>query len=182
MIAIMPTRLFDLLKSADSFERMLQPGEYLFHLGDPVNALHVVLDGEVQLFRFDRLGHSVALQKATSGDVVAEASLFAETYHCDAIASSSTTCRGIQCKLLRDRFHGDPEFAEAVATHLAQEVQSMRFRAEMLSLKTVAARLDAWEAWYGAIPQKGEWRRLADQLGVSPEAIYRELANRRLRS
>lgn len=178
MIVIMPNGFFDLIKSFSGFERTLEPGEYLFHLGDPIKALHLVLDGEIQLIRFDGLGHSVVLQKATTGDVLAEASLFAGTYHCDAIASKNTTCHSIQRQLLRNRFRGDPDFAEATGIHLAREVQSMRFRAEMLSLKTVAARLDAWETWYGALPEKGEWKNLADQIGVSPEALYRELAKR----
>lgn len=50
----------------------------------------------------------------------------------------------------------------------------------MLSLKTVAERLDAWTAAnQGAPPIKGEWKTVAVEMGVSPEALYRELAKRR---
>jgi len=36
--------------------------------------------------------------------------------------------------------------------------------------------------WNNAkLPPKGEWRNLANQIGVSPEALYREIAKRRQR-
>ena len=62
---------------------------------------------------------------------------------------------------------------------LAHEVQNARLRAETLALKSVAARLDAWIAWNGALPEKGKWTALAGEIAVSPEALYREIARRR---
>jgi len=48
------------------------------------------------------------------------------------------------------------------------------------SLKTVAMRLDGWLAMNeGGVPPKGRWREVAAEIGVSPEALYRELAKRR---
>jgi CRP/FNR family transcriptional regulator, dissimilatory nitrate respiration regulator len=58
-------------------------------------------------------------------------------------------------------------------------VQSARLRAEVLALKTVTARLDAWIAWNGPLPGKGKWMTIAGEIGVSPEALYREIAKRR---
>jgi hypothetical protein len=53
-------------------------------------------------------------------------------------------------------------------------------RAEILSLKTVSARLDAWMDWNGGVlPNKGEWKLVAGEISVSPEALYRELGRRR---
>ena len=46
-------------------------------------------------------------------------------------------------------------------------------------MKTVAERLDAWTAWRGSIPPRGQWVRLATELGVSPESLYREIAKRK---
>jgi uncharacterized protein YjiS (DUF1127 family) len=46
-----------------------------------------------------------------------------------------------------------------------------------MSLKTVKAKLDAWLAWNdGKLPLKGTWKQLADDIGVSREALYREVA------
>jgi CRP-like cAMP-binding protein len=72
------------------------------------------------------------------------------------------------------------EFSNVWSNYLAQELQRSRLRSEILSLKTVAARLEAWIAWNGGnAPEKGEWKLLAGEIGVSPEALYRELAKRR---
>jgi hypothetical protein len=45
-------------------------------------------------------------------------------------------------------------------------------------MRRVSDRLDAWLELHGE-PEKGEWIRVADQIGVSPPALYRELARRR---
>jgi CRP-like cAMP-binding protein len=70
--------------------------------------------------------------------------------------------------------------ARAWARHLAQEVQRARAQAEILSLKTVAERVDAWITLNDdALPPKGYWHQVASEIGITPEALYRELARRR---
>lgn len=179
MIAIMSHRIMDLLGAAGGRERRLRAGQYLFHVGEPVAALHVVQDGEIDLIRHQEGGGAIVLQRAGANDILAEASLFSDRYHCDAIARTPASVRSVLKRPLVRRLRDDPEFAEAWAAHLAREVQSARFRSEVLSLRTVASRLDAWLAWHGAMPPRGDWKQLAFQIGVSPEALYREIARRR---
>ena len=72
------------------------------------------------------------------------------------------------------------DVAAAFSTHLAREVREARMRAEILSLKRVSERLDAWLIWNdNQLIDKGKWRLIAGEIGVSPEALYRELARRR---
>lgn len=66
---------------------------------------------------------------------------------------------------------------ESYQTH-ALEVQAQRASIEIMRLRRVSDRLDAWLDLHGE-PEKGEWIRDADQIGVSPPALYRELARRR---
>lgn len=180
MIDIMSTKLIDLLHAVEGRDVTLAAGAYLFHVDDPVKALFLVLVGEVRLLRNQRNGTVIVLQRARAGAVLAEASLFSDRYHCDAVAASVARMRSMPLAALRAAFRADANFAEAWATHLAQEVQGARFRAEVVTLRTVASRLDAWLAWQGGPPpSKGEWKQIADQIGVSPEALYRELARRR---
>lgn len=179
MIAIMSGSISDLLKSSGGRERVAGAGEYLFHQGEPVLALFVVLDGDVHLIRHQKDGGAIVLQRAGPGELLAEASLFSGQYHCDAVAITNATLRSIPKRQLLDRLRDEPDFAMAWAGHLAREIQNARFRSEVLSLKTIAARLDAWRAWHGEMPPKGEWTELARQIGVSPEALYREMAKRR---
>ncbi|KHA54180.1 Cyclic nucleotide-binding domain protein [Sulfitobacter noctilucicola] len=75
---------------------------------------------------------------------------------------------------LRDR----PDAALSLIKTHAREVQAQRGRIEILRLRRVSDRLDAWLDVHGK-PEKGEWIRVADQIGVSPPALYRELALRR---
>jgi CRP/FNR family transcriptional regulator, dissimilatory nitrate respiration regulator len=98
---------------------------------------------------------------------------------CDAVAVAPTVTRSVRKSAVRARLARNRAFAEAWLAHLAREVQAARTRAEILSLRTVAERLDAWVAARGTFPAKGEWKTLAAEIGTSPEALYRELAKRR---
>ena len=181
MIQIMPDTLFDDLLGSDGHDMAVSKGQSLFHVGDEVAALYVVRSGDIHLIRHQADGGTaLILQRAGPGSIVAEASLFSQHYHCDAIAATTACVRALPMRALRDRFGHDQAFAEAWAAHLAHEVQSARFRSEVIAMRTVAARLDAWLQWnHGVIPAKGEWVRIAGQVGVTPEALYRELARRR---
>jgi CRP-like cAMP-binding protein len=84
---------------------------------------------------------------------------------------------------LKARLAADPGLAAGFAASLAREVQAARLRAELLAMRTVAERLEGWLAWHdAALPAKGGWRDLATEIGVTPEALYREIARRRVTS
>jgi len=172
-------RTFAALVSMATRTRSLSAGEHLFHRGDTVATMHLVSNGQIDLVRHSVAGRAIVLQRAARGDIVAEASLFAEYYDCDAIAAASASALCIPKRIFRDRLRTDPDFAESWTAYLGQEIQTMRFRGEVLSLQTVAARLDAWLALHETMPPRGEWKNLALQIGVSPEALYREIAKRR---
>ena len=180
MIAIMYADLREQLQSLPARRRRLREGQYLFHRGDPITALHRVKDGELRLVRHQPDGSELTLQRASPGQLFAEASVFATHYHCDAVAATPAEVDVIAISEVHRLLSADPAHALAWARYLAHEVQRARFRAELVSLKTVAERLDAWLAWHDApLPPRGQWHRLARELGVRPEPLYREIARRR---
>jgi CRP-like cAMP-binding protein len=180
MITIMSTPLLARLRRLPATRAEIAEGAYLFHAGDPVAALHLVEHGDARLLRHQEDGTALVLQRAGPGAILAEASLFAARYHCDAVAATPLVVRRIPRATLRAALVADADLAEAWAAHLSREVQAARLRAEILSLRGLAARLDAWLAWHGpALPPRGQWRTLAADLAVTPEALYRELARRR---
>jgi CRP/FNR family transcriptional regulator, dissimilatory nitrate respiration regulator len=182
MIAVMSMDIVETLRAMARREHGFTAGQYLFHAGDAVKAMFVVASGEVVLLRHGATGGMVTLQRAGGGAIVAEASLFAQSYHCDAQARAATRVHVVDRAELRARLRRDALLAEAWAAHLARLVQQARLRSEIMALRTVASRLDAWLATApGEPPAKGEWRGVAEQIGVSPEALYRELARRRAR-
>lgn len=180
MIAIMLDTLITQLQTLpDGKERSLTAGTFLFHQGDEVASVFLVLEGEIRLVRHQPDGSSITQQRARSGAVLAEASLFSQRYHCHAVAEKTALVYALPKQAVFARLQMDSDFAQYWMAYLAREVQQARFRSELLSLKTVKARLNSWLNWRGCgLPPKGEWKALAEQLGVSPEALYREIARR----
>ncbi len=64
--------------------------ETLFLIGDPIRHVYLVISGEARLVRLGRNGLEVVLQRSCGG-FIAEASLDSRAYHCDGIATESTT-------------------------------------------------------------------------------------------
>ena len=179
MIAIMPEALIPLLLKLPGRHVKYAAGEAVFRVGDQVRSLHVVCEGRIHLVRHQADGSALILQRAEAGAVLAEASLHSPFFHCDAVAEADSLLWVIRRKDLRSRLQQDQVLSEAWSRYLAHEVQRARLHAEILSLKTVAARIDSWIDWHGTLPEKGRWVAVAQQIGVSPEAFYRELAKRR---
>ena len=180
MIAVMFMSLVERLYRLGPAEREFAPNALLFRRGDEVSVLHLVVAGEAHLVRHRADGGTLVLQRALPNMILAEASVFAERYHCDCVAVKPTRTVSVARSSVRTLLAAEPEFAESFAHHLARELQATRLRAEILSLRTVAERLDAWIAWNAdAVPPRGTWKMVASEIGASPEALYRELAKRR---
>ena len=177
MIAIMQDTFLSVFDGAT--ERQFDEGERVFLTGAPIRNVYFVRRGCAVLERPLAHGDTAYLQRAVSGDVVAEASVYAKSYHCDCTALQPTVLAVLPREVFRQALRDDAEMAETWAAHLARTVQRTRMRAEIRSLKTVADRLDAWLAEYGPLPEKGLWQGVAHELSVSREALYRELARRR---
>jgi CRP-like cAMP-binding protein len=161
----------------------VEAGTTLFRRDDPVRRLHVVEAGCVHLVRYGESGSAAVMQRASAGDVLAESSIFAERYHCDALVVADSVLWTGDMADVRAALDRDSRLAESLGRHLAREVMRMRSRVEVLTRKTVQDRLDGWLALNGDIlPPKGAWRSVAEDMGVSPEAFYRELQRRRLQS
>jgi CRP-like cAMP-binding protein len=179
MIDIMSLSIFDRLAALASGEVRYGPGETAFRQGDPVAALHLVKVGEIRLIRHLPNGLALTLHRARPGAVLAEASLFSPAYHCDAVATGPASTLSIPKNAVTRLMRNDAVFAADWAIYLAHEVQSARLRSEILALRTVAERLDAWLAANGGcLPAKGNWKSVAAEIAVSPEALYRELGRR----
>jgi CRP-like cAMP-binding protein len=177
MILIMS--LFHALSQLAEREVMLAEGEILFRLGDKIRSMFLVASGSVRLVRYLPHGPALTLQLATEGSILAEASLFADAYHCDAVAVSPTRLFAMRRRDVEEAVTSEPAVARLWAKYLAEEVQRARAQVEIISLKKVSERLDAWLVFRGNLPPKGQWHRLASEIGVTPEALYREISRRR---
>ncbi|MCB1489199.1 MAG: Crp/Fnr family transcriptional regulator [Bauldia sp.] len=164
---------------SNAVARSLAAGETLFRTGDRVSRVYLVRRGAIALRRTTSQGIELQLQTAVADDIPAEASIYSDRYHCDAVALSESDVMEVRKEDVVRALATTPGLAEAWSARLAHAVQEARLRAELRTLRTVRERIDAWLASGGAIPSKGRWQELAAELGVSREALYRELARRR---
>ena len=182
MIAVMSTKLLEHLRRIHHASRSFAAGAFIFHRNDPVENLHVVRSGAIRLVRYQSDGQAAVLQRACSGDILAEASVFSSGYHCDGVATTAAVTHAYSVADIRRLLETDISFCRAWAAEVSRQLQAARKRAELVSLRTVGERLDAWLAWSVAgMPAKGGWKDVAEEIGVSPEALYREMSARRRR-
>lgn len=176
MIAIMSDDLFPLFDGG--FSRTLGRDDSLFLTGAPVRSMFLVTEGQIDLIRHTQSGLRILLHRAEAGAVLAEASAYSGSYHCDGTATGPVQVRSVALTTFHARLDGSADLAKAWATRLAHGLQGSRLNAAIRSMRTVEERLEAWLAGGKTLPPKGQWSNLAETLGVTREALYRELAKR----
>ncbi len=156
----------------------LQAGQTVFSRGEAPERVFWIEQGEVRLQRASAEGRLIVLQRVRQG-FLAEASLQAPSYHCDAwVAHDGQAWSFARAPLLAALAESSP-LALWWATRLAQQLREARLRCERLSLHTARERvLHALETegrdGVLALPAlRKDW---ADELGLTPEALYRTLA------
>jgi CRP/FNR family transcriptional regulator, dissimilatory nitrate respiration regulator len=160
---------------------VLPPGGALFRCGDEAIGLFVVENGEVRLSRVDIDGREIILFLAHDGDVLAEASLFSDVYHCDATAAAPTVVRLFPKVALLDALDRDPLVARSFMALLARQVMSLRTRLENRNLKTARERVIHHLTLHAegkgrSVAITGNLKAMAAELGLSHESLYRALA------
>jgi CRP-like cAMP-binding protein len=162
-------------------EQRVEANSMLFRQGDEVRFMYVVRSGCVHLVRWGENGSSAVMQRAEAPAALAESSVFSSAYHCDGVCMTESTVARAEITKVRTALDDRPDLLLKLTRHLAREVQKTRSRLELLTRRTVAERLDGWLALNdGVLPVRGQWRGVAEDIGVSPEAFYRELQRRRL--
>ena len=168
---------------AAGIERTLKTGQILFRTGQRTTGLYHVISGSVRLARVDRAGREAVLHVAAAGETLAEASLFASAYHCDAIAMTGAVVVRLYPKTLVLReFEHNSKAAQAFMAMLAQRVMNLRARLEQRNIHSAHDRIWHYLALNtGAdghtIKVTGTLKNLAVELGLTHEALYRTLAD-----
>ncbi len=177
MIMIMHDDLVALFASAPV--RTFAKGDTLFWRGDAVSTVYLVRGGRVALQRTAPTGQVLTLNTAGPGDMVAEAAAYSDTCHCDAVALEASELACLDRARFLRRLEAEPQLLHMWAGELAHSVQRARMRAEIRGLKKVSDRLDAWLEAGNTLPAHGQYQSVAAEIGVTREALYRELARRR---
>ena len=154
-----------------------QRGDLLFVQRKRPTHMFYVSSGEVVLQRTSAQGDSFVLQRVRQG-FVAEASLEATSYHCDAMVTCTGEHFSIPIELIRTALLSDAAFALRWIGTLNQELKRLRAQCERLSLKGVRARLlhlIETEGKNGRLALTTSVKSLASELAVTHEALYRTM-------
>jgi CRP-like cAMP-binding protein len=165
---------------AGSVVRDLAAGETLFKQGDRAAAIYKVEGGRLRLVRRTVDDHLVILHTARRGEFFAEASLFAEAYHCDAVAAAPARVRVYPKASVMAALRSDPALAESFMARLAHQLQELRARMELRNIRSARERVLQYlrlRAGRGrSIAIEGQLQDMAAEVGVTREALYRTLA------
>jgi CRP/FNR family transcriptional regulator, dissimilatory nitrate respiration regulator len=178
LLALLPRSLHSLCVT----ERAAK-GDRLFEAGKTPSFMHFVESGEVTLQRHGIQGEPIILQRTRHG-FVGEASLQSARYHCDAIALAKSVIVKIPLADVRPALQADSEFSMRWVAMLNREVKRLRLQCERLTLKTVQARLlhlIEGEDSRSGYPLDAGLKSVAQEIGVSHEALYRCVAALELR-
>ena len=119
----------------------ISTGDVLFRQAEPTMGLYRVQRGCVTLRRTTVAGDTLTLHRATAGDLFAEASVFSDQYHCDAICSVGGDVQHISKAATLKQLSTDKDFALAFTALLARQVQSYRFLLEITAIKSAEERV-----------------------------------------
>lgn len=151
----------------------LSRGDYAFLQGDRTHGMFSVTSGCIQLQRHTEAGEMVIIHTARAGELFAEASLFSDIYHCDAVALEPSQIVRIDREKINQLIAADPEFAVTVISQFARQIQHYRARLALLAIRGAKERVYAAmvEGMLGA-----DIKAFAGSIGLTHETAYRALA------
>lgn len=161
--------------------RSIAADTHLFYAGQKALAIFEIVEGQLRLVRHTIEGHQVTLHVSRVGELIAEAALFSDYYHCDAIAAQDARIRVLAKTKLLTLFRTDPALAVRFLALMAQQVQQLRQKLELRNIRSARERLIHYlllstESDGRTVELTGTLKQLAAELGLSHETLYRILA------
>lgn len=172
-----------------AMSRVVQPrrGATLFFEGASCDALFLLMEGRVQLYRITPDGREVALHEVGKGAVVACAALFLErSFPANGrVVSPDAELVLVSGAIFLDLLAQRPDLSRRMIAALAMRLSELADRLEQQGTKPARQRLAAWLLDQPSAPGAGGAREvrvdgtkrdLAASLGMTPETFSRMLA------
>jgi len=162
--------------------RSLARNEALFRQGEKVTAIYFVETGRLRLERRTFDGRTLVLGTTHSGNFFVEAALFADIFHCDAVATEpSKVCIYPKTAVL-NALRADPANAMSFLSLVAHQVIELRHRLEIMKVRSAKERvmlyLDLNAGPDGrTVDLRSQLQDIASELGLTREVLYRTLAS-----
>lgn len=154
----------------------LEVHQSLFIQGSKPEFLYFLEEGEIQLTRCGQQGETCTLQRIQHG-FLAEASLFAQHYHCDAYCSKKSCLSAFPIQAFRQQL-GQDRFYEVWIQLLSKEIKRLRNQSQRLTLNSASDRILHYiqtEGENDCFTLQGSKKEWAAELGLSHETLYRTL-------
>jgi CRP-like cAMP-binding protein len=162
--------------------RSLARNEVLFRQGEKVTAIYFIEAGRLRLDRRTIDGRLLVLGTTPAGEFFVEAALFADIFHCDAVATEPSRVRVYPKAAVLNAIRTDPPSALAFLKLMAHQVIELRQRLEVMKVRSAKERVmlyfDLNAGHDGrAVNLRGQLQDIASELGLTREAFYRTLAS-----
>jgi len=162
--------------------RSLARNEALFRQGEKVTAIYFVEAGRLRLERQTFDGRSLVVGTTSSGKFFVEAALFADIFHCDAVATEPSQVRVYPKTAVLDALRADPANAISFLSLVAHQVIELRHRIEIMKVRSAKERvmlyLDLNVGPDGrTVDLRSQLQDIAGELGLTREVLYRTLAS-----
>lgn len=161
--------------------RSLARNEVLFRQGEKVSAIYFIEAGRLRLDRRTFDGRTLILGTTPANEFFVEAALFAEIFHCDAVATEPSRVRIYPKAAVLNALRTDPASAMSFLKLVAHEVIELRQQLELMKIRSAKDRVMLYLDFNAGpdgrmVNLRGELQYIASELGLTREALYRTLA------
>ena len=162
--------------------RSLARNEALFRQGEKVTAIYFVEAGRLRLERRTFDGRILVLGTTLSRNFFVEAALFADIFHCDAVATEPSEVRIYPKAAVLNALRADSAHAMSFLSLVAHQVIELRHRLEIMKVRSAKERvmlyLDLNAGPDGrTVDVRSQLQDIASELGLTREVLYRTLAS-----
>jgi CRP/FNR family transcriptional regulator, transcriptional activator FtrB len=178
---VAPDHVDAMLKA--SFLQRFPSGVELVREGEPADFLHVVVDGQVELFSAYRERETTVGVIGAGKSFIVAAVLLDKIYLKSARALSPSRILMIPADAVRCYFQDDSAFARSLTFELALAYRSVIKELKNQKLRSGLERLANWLlSWNKEVAAKGRFelpfdkKVLASRLGMAPEVLSRSFA------
>jgi CRP-like cAMP-binding protein len=161
--------------------RSLARNEVLFRQGDKVTAIYFIEAGRLRLDRRSFDGRTLILGTTPANEFFVEAALFADIFHCDAVATEPSRVRIYPKAAVLNALRTDPASAMSFLKLVAHQVIELRQQLELMKIRSAKDRVMLYLDFNAGpdgrtVNLRGELQYIASELGLTREALYRTLA------
>jgi CRP-like cAMP-binding protein len=141
--------------------RSLTRNEFLFRQDDSVQAIYFIEEGRLRLDRHTFDGRSLVFGTSSAGEFFVEAALFAESFHCDGIATEPSRVRIYPKAAVLNALNTNPSSVIPFLKRLAHQVIEGRQRLELMKVRSAKERALLYFDLHAGVPRvpKGMLRR-----------------------